>query len=108
VVADVSSPAGSGSATVTVPMPTLGGIVRAYLAESLSVTAELTGIKAPKSFEETFAGKFVDLDLYGTLNLGRNLGVQGGYRSLDVDYVVDEDSGNLKLTGPYFGGMVRF
>lgn len=98
---------GAFSATDTkAPIPALGGIARGYLAKSLSVTIELTGFKIPK--REDFEGKFLDFDLYGTLSLGRNVGVQAGYRSLDVRYLVDDDAGTLKMKGPYFGGLVRF
>ena len=32
----------------------------------------------------------------------------GRYRSVVVDYVVDEDTGHLKMKGLYFGAVVRF
>ena len=51
---------------------------------------------------------FWDFDLYGTVNIGRHLGVQGGYRSIDAEYLVDQDVGQLNLKGPYLGGVVRF
>ena len=47
-------------------------------------------------------------DLYGTINFGSHVGVQGGYRSLSADYLVDQDAGDLKMKGFYFGGLVRF
>jgi hypothetical protein len=34
--------------------------------------------------------------------------VQGGYRSLDVEYIDEDDLGRLKMKGLYFGGVVRF
>jgi hypothetical protein len=52
--------------------------------------------------------KFWDFDLYGTVSAGRNFGVQGGYRSVVADYIVDEDTGDLKMKGLYFGALVRF
>ena len=55
-----------------------------------------------------FAGLFYDFDLYGTANFGRNVGAQIGYRSVTVDYAVDQDTGDLKMKGPYVGGVVRF
>jgi hypothetical protein len=60
------------------------------------------------SITEEFDGEFWDLDIYGTVSFGRNVGVQGGYRSIDVEYIGDEDLGRLKLKGLYFGGLVRF
>ena len=41
-------------------------------------------------------------------HLGRNLGAQVGYRRLTADFTVDNDAGNMKLKGPYFGGVLRF
>jgi len=86
-------------------VPTVGGTARGYLGQYISFTGEWTGFKLNRSHD---IGKFVDFDLYGTANLGRNVGVQYGYRSLTVNYNIDEDGGDLKLKGPYFGFVVRF
>jgi len=42
------------------------------------------------------------------VNFGGHVGAQLGYRSLTSDYSVDEDEGDLKMKGLYFGGLVRF
>ena len=89
----------------TIPVPTIGGIGRGYLTQYISVTAELTGFKVNRS---DFEAKFFDFDLYGTANLGRNLGVQYGYRSVTLNYDIESDAGDVKLKGPYFGLLVRF
>ena len=89
----------------TISVPTLGGIARGYLSQNFSVTMELTGLKLSRSDD---VAKYVDFDLYGTANAGRNIGVQYGYRSLKVDYDIDSDIGDLKLKGPYIGFLVRF
>jgi hypothetical protein len=88
-----------------VPVPTLGGIARGYLTQYVSVTMEFTGFKLSRS---DFIAKFTDFDLYGTANLGRNAGVQYGYRKVNVNYDIETDEGNLKLKGPYFGLLIRF
>jgi hypothetical protein len=107
VVASIDSPALTSAAATdtTAPIPTLGVIGRGYLAPALSITGEFTGLSITR---DEFEGKFFDFDLYGTVSFGRNVGVQGGYRSVVVDYLVDEDSGDLKMKGPYFGALVRF
>jgi hypothetical protein len=89
----------------TIPVPTLGGIARGYLSQYISVTGEWTGFKLSRSDD---VAKFIDFDLYGTLNIGRNAGVQYGYRSVTVNYDIETDAGDLKLKGPYFGFLVRF
>ena len=89
----------------TIAVPTFGGIARGYLGQYFSATVEWTGFKLSRSDD---IAKFVDFDLYGTLNLGRNAGVQYGYRKLTVNYDIESDAGDLKLKGPYFGLLVRF
>jgi len=89
----------------SVPVPTIGGIGRGYLTQYISVTAEFSRLKVSRS---DFVAKFVDFDLYGTANFGRNIGVQYGYRSVTVNYDIEADAGDLKLKGPYFGGVIRF
>lgn len=89
----------------TIPVPTVGGIARAYLGQYISVTTELTGFKLNHS---DFHAKFWEFDLYGTANLGRNFGLQYGYRRVTVNYDIESDVGDLKLKGPYFGLLIRF
>jgi hypothetical protein len=90
---------------VKVPIPTIGGIGRVYVAENVAVTAEVTGLKLTIQDD---TGKYLEVDLNAQFNFNKNFGVQGGYRSMTVDYVVELDSGNLKLKGLYFGGVARF
>jgi hypothetical protein len=109
VSAEVSSPIiGVEAYDATAPVPALGVIGRGYLTEYASITAEFTGFKLPDSISEEFEAEFWDFDIYGTINFTRNAGAQLGYRSMDVEYIVDEDAGRMKLKGLYFGGVVRF
>lgn len=96
------------AAEAKAPVPTIGVIGRGYPHRLVSITAEFTGFKVPDSLSEEFEASLYDFDIYGTVSFGRHLGVQGGYRSLTADYLVDEDAGDLKMKGPYFGGVVRF
>ncbi len=91
-----------------VAVPTLGGIGRAYLSQFISVTGEFTAMKLKLGSLGVKNAKLYDFDVYGTANFGRYIGAQLGYRSVTVDYVVDDDTGNLKMKGPYFGGVIRF
>lgn len=90
------------------PVPAIGVIGRGYVAKNVSITGEFTGFKVPDAISEEFDATFWDFDIYSTVNLGRNVGVQAGYRSLDVEYLAEEDFGTLKMKGLYFGGVVRF
>jgi hypothetical protein len=106
IEASIDSPALTSAAATdtTAWVPTFGVIGRGYLAPMVAITGEFTGLSITRDDEI----KFFDFDLYGTVSFGRNVGVQGGYRSVVVDYLVDEDSGDLKMKGPYFGALVRF
>ena len=116
MTADLSAPGfGTEATDVTAPIVALGGIIRVYPHRNFSLTAEFTGIKVfgvirtlTDRIVEDLEAKMYDLDLYGTLNFGRHVGVQGGYRSVTAEYFVEEDSGELKMKGLYFGGIVRF
>ena len=88
------------------PIPAVGLIGRGYVAPNISITGEFTFFKLPEI--EGNSGRYFDLDLYGTVNFTNNVGVQGGYRSFDVIYKVEDDNGDLQLKGLYFGGVVRF
>jgi len=89
----------------TVPIPTIGASARGYLGQSFSVTGDFTLLRVGVG---DVSGKFFDVDIYGTLNIGRNVGVQFGYRHITADYDVDDDTGSMKLKGTYFGGVLRY
>lgn len=89
------------------PVPTVGAIGRVYLMPNIAVTGEFTGFSLPK-LQEDYEGHFYDFDIYGTVNFTNEVGVQVGYRSMDMDYRIKSDSGTFKLKGLYFGGVVRF
>ncbi len=118
VTADVRATSLAGNVSslsdVTAPIPTLGVIARAYPAKSLGVTFEYTGFKTPGFVRDrlsdvaNFDATFKDLDIYATLSLSRFIGLQGGYRRISTDYVVDDDFGDLQLKGGYVGALVRF
>lgn len=118
VTADLRATNASGTAAgltdVSVPAPQIGIAGRGYPHKNVSITAEFTGFKVPGfirdrfSDAETFEVNFKDFEIYGNVSITRHFGIQGGYRSLTADYVVDDESGDLEMKGPYFGGVVRF
>jgi hypothetical protein len=105
VEVDITSPVTSEFTSVTVPIPTIGLGGRGYLTKNFSVTGEFTGLKLTINDKE---GTYYNLDLYATFNFTNNFGVQGGYRTLNGEYLVDLDQGNLELKGLYFGAVARF
>ena len=107
VKASVESPLlASPAATDTrAPIPTIGLAWRANPSPAFSIGGEFAGFKLDR---DDFNVKFTDFDIYGMLNFRRNVGAQVGYRSVVADYVVEEDSGDLKMRGPYIAAMLRF
>jgi hypothetical protein len=108
VTASLQSPIVSEFIHAKAPIPTIGGIVRVYVVPNISVTGEVTGIKIPDSVSKDYKAHYADVDIYGTLNLTNNVGIKGGYRSLDVGYHVKKDIGSFVLNGIYFGVVARY
>lgn len=88
-------------------IPALGGIGRIYVVPQVAITGEATFFKLP-TIEDRYAGHYVDVDVYGTVNFSNNVGVQGGYRALNLGYLIKEDTGSFVLKGIYFGVIARF
>jgi hypothetical protein len=95
-------------AHVRAPIPALGAIGRYYVVPEFSITGEFTAFKIPDSINNQYNAHYVDIDIYGTLNFTNNVGVQAGYRSLDLGYLIKADSGNFTLKGLYFGAVLRY
>jgi hypothetical protein len=90
------------------PIPAIGGIARVYVVPNLSITGEVTGFALPGNAVKNATGHYVDVDVYGTLNFTNNIGVRGGYRSLDLGYTFKTDNGSFTLKGIYFGAVARY
>jgi hypothetical protein len=92
------------------PIPAIGFIGRGYVAPNISITGEFSMFKLPEQAieSEDYSARYYDLDIYGTVNFNNYVGAQVGYRSFDVFYKVERDTGALKLKGLYFGGVARF
>lgn len=90
------------------PVPAIGGIARYYVVPNISITGEVSGFKIPDSIDSRYNAHYVDIDIYGTLNLTNNIGVKGGYRSRDVGYLIKSDTGAFVMKGIYFGGVLRY
>ncbi|HVL67830.1 MAG TPA: hypothetical protein VM364_11250 [Vicinamibacterales bacterium] len=91
------------------PIPAIGAVARVYVAPNISITGEVSGFKLPETIDEDYKAHYIDVDVYGTVNLTDHFGAQLGYRSFDVFYLINgDDEGRLKLKGLYFGGVIRF
>jgi len=97
-----------------VPFPALGLIGRVYPHKNVGITAEWSGFKMPGFIADKLAdtgngtAHLKNFDVSVTGSITRYIGVQGGYRALTADYLLDSDSGDLEMKGIYFGGLLRF
>jgi hypothetical protein len=107
VNASLTNPLISEFAHARAPIPALGGIARFYVVPNISITGELSGIKIPE-ISGDYEAHYADFDLYGTVNVTNNIGAQLGYRSLDVGYLIEEDTGSFVVKGLYFGAVLRY
>lgn len=100
------------------PIPTVGVLARVYPHRAFSITTEFSGFKMPGFIgnrisdalgdDDDFDARLFELDIYGTINLGRHIGVVGGYRRLNAEYLIEDDAGDLQMKGLYWGGLIRF
>jgi hypothetical protein len=105
----LNSPIGDEFVKSVAPIPGVGFAGRGYVARNVSLTGELTFMKVPENLGgEDFGGRYIDFDLYGTVNFTDYVGVQVGYKSIDVTYFESLDSGALTFKGLYFGAVARF
>jgi hypothetical protein len=108
IQASLQAPIGTEFARAQAPIPTLGGIARVYVVPNISITGEMVGFKIPESIDERYQAHYFDIDIYGTVNFNDYVGAQVGYRSLDLGYIFENDRGDFKAKGLYFGGVVRY
>jgi hypothetical protein len=109
---DVSleSPIGAEFISAAAPIPTVGFVGRGYVLPNLAVNAEISFFRMPDNLKQQLEGEgsYTDLDINGTFNFTKNVGAQVGWKRTSVFYNVDLDTGNLKFSGMYFGGVVRY
>jgi hypothetical protein len=91
---------------VQAPIPGIGGIGRYYFIPNVAASFELSWLHVGEI--DGHSASYIDWDLYGTVNFNPNVGAQVGYRSMDVNYTIESDFGDLVLRGLYFNGVVRF
>lgn len=104
----LNSPIGEEFTKAVAPLPTIGGVGRVYVAKNVALNGEVGYFKIPESASEDYKGRYLDYDFNATFNPHKNVGVQAGYRSIDVFYDVKNDTGTLTFKGLYFGATVRF
>jgi hypothetical protein len=105
---ELNSPIGLEFTTAGALIPTIGAAGRGYVTRNVAIGGEFSLFRIPDNLGQDYDGEYTDYDFYGLVNFSNNVGAQMGFRSVDVFYEVDQDTGALKFSGWYFGGVVRF
>ena len=107
---DLRSPIGSEFFQQGAPIPAVGFAGRGYITKNFAVDGEFTFFRIPESLEEQLDGdgSYNDFDIHGTYNINNYIGAQLGWRKTTIFYEAEFDRGDLKFSGIYFGGVVRY
>ena len=107
---DLRSPLGQEFFQQSAPIPSFGFAGRGYVTKNLAIDSEITFFRIPDSLQEQLEGdgSYNDFDLHATYNFTKYVGGQLGWRKTTIFYETVSDSGDLKFSGIYFGGVVRY
>jgi hypothetical protein len=103
----IFNPQLSEFASARAPLPAIGVVGRAYVLPEVAVNFELTGFKLP-NIDPQYRANYFDWDLSGTVNLSNNFGVQVGWRKMTTFLAIENDTGDLRFQGLWFGAAVRY
>jgi hypothetical protein len=102
----VKSAAADEARRTRVPVPAIGGVLRAYPMPRLSLAAEVIGFKVPDSADKHFGGSYVDVDASATIRLTDLFRARAGLRAFNIRHLGEADSGTLRLHGIYVAAVV--
>ena len=107
---ELLSPIGSEFISAAAPIPAFSFAGRGYVLPNLAIDGEFSFFRIPDSIQEQLNGdgSYNDFDIHGTYNFNKYVGAVLGWRKTTVFYNVENDTGDLKFTGMYFGGVVRY
>ena len=89
------------------PLPAIGLVGRAYPLRQLALNFEVSGFKLP-NVDPKYKATYFDWNIGGTVNVTNYFGVQMGWRKVTNFMVIEQDSGDLKFQGLWFGAAVRY
>jgi hypothetical protein len=90
------------------PVPAVGAIVRMYPAALLSLTGEVTFFGVPDRADRHYGGHVADIDLSAVWNVTRHLGVQVGFREIDIHHLGVWNTAEFNVKGAYLGALLRY
>ena len=94
-------------ATAKAPLPSIGIVARAYPLREVAINFEVSGFKIP-DVDPKYQANYFDWDISGTVNITNNVGVQVGWRKVTTLLVIEDDSGDVKFQGLWFGAALRY
>jgi len=89
------------SEEVIAGLPTLGGTVSIHLQDIVELFFEASGMGIQD-------GYLYDCEAGIKIRPYQHVEIVGGYRIFELDVEQDNDSGNLKIAGPFVGATIRF
>ena len=89
------------------PLPAIGVVARGNVHPNVAVNFEWSGMRLP-DIDPKYQANYFDWDLYGTVNFSRYVGFQMGYRKASTFLSIENDRGDLKFGGVWFGAAVRY
>ncbi|HUF47856.1 MAG TPA: hypothetical protein VMM93_08560 [Vicinamibacterales bacterium] len=92
---------------VKVPLPAIGAVGRVYVIPEVAVDFEVSAFKFP-DVDPKYQANYFDWDIHGTFNFTDNVGVQVGWRRMTSFINIEQDTGDLKFQGMWFGAAVRY
>jgi len=105
--AELASPLASEFTTAKGPLPAIGLVGRAYPIREVALNFEVSGFKVP-DIDPKYQANYFDWDIYGTVNLSEYVGVQVGWRKLSTFLNIEQDKGDIKFQGLWFGAALRY
>jgi hypothetical protein len=90
-----------------VPLPALGLVGRGYILPGLALHFEVSGMKAPP-VDPDYDANYFDWDIHSTINLTNNVGFEVGWRKMTTYINIENDKGDFKFQGMWFGAAVRY
>jgi hypothetical protein len=107
MTAELSSPLVSEFTQVRAPLPAIGLVGRAYVLPELALNFEVSMFRVPENAIPDVEANYYDWDIHGTMNLSRNVGLQVGWRRITNFLHVEDDTGDVKFQGLWFGAALR-
>ncbi len=93
--------------SVKVPLPAIGAVGRVYVIPEVAINFEVSAFKFP-DVDPKYKANYFDWDISGTVNFTNNIGARVGWRRMTTYIFVEEDTGDLKFQGIWFGAVVRY